>query len=957
MNKIFSTTNFPLNNSFVSTIFLGIVITVIMVYSVQAQMHISSVVPDNADPGDSDVNVVATITGEALPPDAVQPTSYRIGTISGSNITRNGTEVNADFNFPSDYTEDVYDVSIIFPSPEGDLILTLTNGFTIGEATVTNDGLVLNTAYSFAGYTLFTPLAQTLTYLVDNNGNVVHTWESSYCPNLSVYLQDDGSIIRTAQENGMGLVEHIDKDGNVIWSWSPTDPNLNLHHDVEPLPNGNILMIAYDIKTDSEAIAAGRNPSLLSENELWLECIIEVEPIGSSGGTIVWEWHVWDHLIQDYDSGASNYGVIADHPELVDLNYVLQSDEDWLHANGIDYNKDLDQILLSLRSFGEIWIIDHSTTTSEAAGTRGGNAGQGGDLLYRWGNPQVYNAGDSNEQKLFGQHDAEWIESGLPGSGNILIFNNGQGRIGVEYSSVDEITPPLDGYRYSLSTGSVWGPTSAIWSYSDSTPTDFYADHISGAQRLLNGNTLVCNGTTGEFFEVTSNNEIVWDYINPYSVTTPQGDSTEVFRAVRFAIDAEPVISLGLNKFSPENYTYPIVDTGQTEFYDDSSEISEPAYGEDFYGQDGQYFGYQPYYTLSEDELTVLDNVTGLTWTRSPDLEHDGDIDIDDKLSFSESLAYADTVLNPANFGGYNDWRLPSMKELYSLMNFNGTDPNVEATDSEGLIPFIDTTYFDYGYGDIEAEERIIDSQFWSTNEYVDYVFVNQTGTFGLNLADGRIKCYPNNDKLNYVYFCRGNTSYGINNFFNNNDGTITDSATGLMWTQDDSGEGLKWGDALAYAQTKNDEIYLGYNDWRLPNAKELHSIVDYTRSPSTTSSAAIDPLFNCTQITNEAGDSDYAFYWSSSTHLKSTGSAGAGVYISFGRGLGTMDGATVIDVHGAGCQRSDPKDGDPNDYPSLGNGPQGDVSRVFNYVRLVRDTKNNNSTATLSSEYWEMYK
>jgi hypothetical protein len=384
---------------------------------------------------------------------------------------------------------------------------------------------------------------------------------------------------------------------------------------------------------------------------------------------------------------------------------------------------------------------------------------------------------------------------------------------------------------------------------------------------------------------------------------------------------------------------YPIVDTGQTACYSNQNAISCPQAGATYYGQDAQYASNQPSYTLSSDGLTVTDNVTGLTWTQSPDLNGDGVINIDDKLTFAEAQTYADTTLNPRNYGGYSDWRLPTIKELYSLMDFRGADPS--GPDTSGLIPFIDTNYFDFAYGDEAAGERVIDAQFWSSNAYLGTVFGNQTCTFGLNLADGRIKCYPSGTsgpsaKLNYVYFVRGNTSYGINDFTDNGDGTITDNATGLMWSQDDSGTGMNWADALAWVDQKNAENYLGYSDWRLPNAKEMQSIVDYARAPDATNSAAIAPMFNITQITNEGGEVDYPWFWTGTTHLKSNGSGFAGVYISFGRALGYMHN-TWLDVHGAGAQRSDPKSGDPADYPT-GHGPQGDAIRIYNYVRLVRN-------------------
>jgi len=223
-------------------------------------------------------------------------------------------------------------------------------------------------------------------------------------------------------------------------------------------------------------------------------------------------------------------------------------------------------------------------------------------------------------------------------------------------------------------------------------------------------------------------------------------------------------------------------------------------------------------------------------------------------------------------------------------------------TGTSGLTPFIDSSVFEFTYGDMSAGERIIDSQWATSTLYVGTVMGGTQAMFGVNFADGRIKGYPavggpgGVDKTYYARFCRGNADYGTNSFTDNSDGTVTDSATGLMWSQADNGTGVDWEDALSYAE---DSTLAGHDDWRLPNAKELHSLLDYTRSPDTTASAAIAPVFSAT---------------------------------------GSMNGVNVIDVHGAGCQRSDPKTGDPNDFPSLGHGPQGDVQRVFNHVRLVRD-------------------
>lgn len=422
---------------------------------------------------------------------------------------------------------------------------------------------------------------------------------------------------------------------------------------------------------------------------------------------------------------------------------------------------------------------------------------------------------------------------------------------------------------------------------------------------------------------------------------------------VRTEQDAAQTTNTGNNEpDAVTDHTYTIVDTGQVKCYDNRWEISPPAPGDAFYGQDAQFDGHQPSYTLNGDGLTVYDNVTGLTWTKSPDLDGDGDIDYDDKLSFAEAQNYPGT-LNAQNYGGYNDWRLPSMKELYSLMNFGGTDPSGPST--AGLIPFIDTGYFDFAYGDTSAGERIIDSQFWSSNAYLGTVFSNQSAAFGLNLADGRIKGYPSAGRVakkNYVYFVRGNTEYGLNDFIDNGDGTITDNATGLMWSKDDSGDGVNtgprsgmtWGEALAWVRHKNDENYLGYSDWRLPNAKEMQSILDYSRAPDATGSAAIDPVFNITVIVNERGEVDYPWFWTGTTHVRADAGGGGAVYICFGRALGYSWGSWM-DVHGAGAQRSDSKDADFSNYTYVPDGyyfamsPQGDATRIYNYVRLVRDT------------------
>lgn len=390
---------------------------------------------------------------------------------------------------------------------------------------------------------------------------------------------------------------------------------------------------------------------------------------------------------------------------------------------------------------------------------------------------------------------------------------------------------------------------------------------------------------------------------------------------------------------------YAVVDTGQTRCYNETTNIAAPSAGQPFYGQDAQCAGLQPAFTLSGDGKTVYDRNTGLTWQRTPDITGDGLINTNDKLSWA-AAQLRPAALNATNYGGFSDWRLPTIKELYSLIDFRGTDPSgLSGSDTSGLTPFIDTNYFKFAYGDTAHGERIIDSQYASSSLYVSTA--SEQLLFGVNFADGRIKGYGltlnGADKTFFVQCVRGNTAYGKNLFSDNGDQTVTDKATGLMWMKGDSGAGMNWLNALAWAQARNAEKYLGHGDWRLPNAKELQSILDYSRSPDTSGSAAIDPVFTCTRITNENNQVDYPWYWSGTTHAAYSGSGSSGAYVCFGRGLGYMN-SVWVDVHGAGCQRSDPKGGSLSNYSFAVNGyynsiaPQGDAIRIFNYVRLVRD-------------------
>jgi hypothetical protein len=304
------------------------------------------------------------------------------------------------------------------------------------------------------------------------------------------------------------------------------------HHDFKVLPNGNLIMIVCEYKSLADVIAAGFNPALLSASIttnggfMLPDAVYEVQPTPPYGGNIVWDWHVWDHLIQDFDSSKNNYGIVSNHVELVNVNGTgIQIMQFWNHMNAIDYNPQFDQIMLSVRGNSEIWIIDHSTTTAQAAGHIGGTYSKGGDLLYRWGYPQQYKLGTAANEMLWQQHCCTWIPTNCANAGHILIFNNGVGR---GYTSVDEIVPPVDAYgNYSRSAGAAFGPTNLYWTYTNNPATNFYCSDIGGAEREPNGNTLITHGTHGTFFEVTTNGQSVWEYVNP-GTSTPLAQGSAI---------------------------------------------------------------------------------------------------------------------------------------------------------------------------------------------------------------------------------------------------------------------------------------------------------------------------------------------------------------------------------------------------------------------------------------------
>ena len=421
-------------------------------------------------------------------------------------------------------------------------------------------GLVVDTAGATDGYVLFSPLVSDTTYLIDRRGRAVHTWKSRYSPGSALYLLPNGHLLRNGRDPSLenfraggtgGIFQELDWDGNVVWEWTFSNEERVQHHDIQPLPNGNILALGWEVKSLEECARVGRRPDLIPERGLWPDFVVEIQPIRPDGARIVWEWHVWDHLVQDHDAALPNYGDPVRHPGRLDVNalgarpemdpeelerlkalgYVpadaepQELESDFLHVNAVSYQAALDQIALSVPEAGEVWIIDHGTTTKQAAGSTGGRRGRGGELLYRWGNPRLYGRGDPSGQRLFYQHAVHWIPEGRSGAGHLLLFNNGRGRAGGSWSSVDQVAPPLgrDG-RYALEDGEPFGPPRLSWTYAHRET--FYAPFISGAHRISNGHTMICSGPSGRFFEVDPGGRIVWEYWNPYQGDVRMADGT-----------------------------------------------------------------------------------------------------------------------------------------------------------------------------------------------------------------------------------------------------------------------------------------------------------------------------------------------------------------------------------------------------------------------------------------------
>ena len=397
-------------------------------------------------------------------------------------------------------------------------------------------GTVVNDPRAFDGYTLFTKYRAA--YLIDNAGQLRHKWNLPVGA-IQVELMANGNLLARSR----ALLFELDAAGDEVWRLTTTTQT-QVHHDYLRLPNGNILFLLRSIKETPELVAAGADPQFAPER-LFYSHLAEIAPTPPEGGEVVWEWSPWDHLIQDHDPSKPNFGVVGDHPERLDLNYPLAGlaaaraqllhgrcfgCKNWMHANAIDYHEELDLVMITVRHWSELWVVDHSTTTEEAKGRSGGRRGRGGDLLYRWGNPRAYRRGTAADQRLFWPHHAHWIKSG-PGTGNILVFNNGWEFAGFhrDHSSIVEVAwPGLAGLQRP-DAGSVWGPPEPSWEYKASPPSEFLSYRAGGAQRLPNGNTLICVAEQGVLVEVTPSGETVWKYVSPVGLgILRQGDPVEI---------------------------------------------------------------------------------------------------------------------------------------------------------------------------------------------------------------------------------------------------------------------------------------------------------------------------------------------------------------------------------------------------------------------------------------------
>ena len=391
-------------------------------------------------------------------------------------------------------------------------------------------------AQQFNGWTLASVMNSTTATLMDTNQVTVKTWSGlTGASGYSSFLMPGGILVRGAKGATVpagapggpthGKIQKHDYSGAMIWDYTMAGADYIAHHDICPMPNGNVLAIVYHKIPSAQVIAAGCNTISPANSDMWPDKIVEVQPgAGLNAGTIVWEWRIWDHIMQNVDAAKPNYYPnVIDHPELLNVNY--KAAKDWIHMNGVDYNPILDQIVVSSHNLNEWFVIDHSTTTAEAASHAGGNSGKGGDFLYRWGNPAAYGAAGTAILNV--THDAHWIPEGCPNAGRLVGFNN-KGQTLPNISTVDQIIPPVNGYNYNYTAGQAFSPAT----YDSRHVTNLYSTNMGSSQQLPNGNQLVCVATTGKVYEIDANGNQLW--IKTYQGSVPQAfkyDSCYIFNA------------------------------------------------------------------------------------------------------------------------------------------------------------------------------------------------------------------------------------------------------------------------------------------------------------------------------------------------------------------------------------------------------------------------------------------
>jgi hypothetical protein len=488
---------------------------------------------------------------------------------------------------------------------------------------------------TYDGYNLIYPHNQSTVYLLDLCGRIVHRWddESDLRPGNAAYILESGNLLKTKRPSsfmgdaiwaggGGATVEIRSWENDLISSFTLNNDTMRLHHDAVITKEGTVLMIAWEWKSHEEAIQAGRDSSKLENSMLWPDFILEWDPRLDS---IVWEWHVWDHLIQDFDASASNFGIVEDHPELVDINYdEHDGHQDWLHSNSLDYNPELDQIMLSVPYFNEFWIIDHSTTTDEAASHSGGRSGKGGDLLYRWGNPTTYQQGGDDEKKLFFQHSVKWIDPEASESdifyGAISVFNN---RVAQNISTANIIQPQIfeDG-TYELSDGRFLPEDFTKTFKHPEEPEMAASGGLSSAQLLPNGNMLMLAGRWGYAYELTQDNELTWEYRVPLIAGQPvsQGEVLTITQNITFRMDRYP----------PDYAGFENRDLGAGDYLELNPNINycdqlTTSTRDDFYHIDIQIYP-NPFRNLlhidleeanGESEVHIYDHLGRLTWSEN----------------------------------------------------------------------------------------------------------------------------------------------------------------------------------------------------------------------------------------------------------------------------------------------------------------------------------------------------